>query len=54
LSDLIVVLSARPGCILDTVPVSLPRPRNVLSVLDCEGFAELHARLQKLLFHEPI
>jgi len=54
LSDLIVVLSARPGQVMDVVPVSLPRPRNVLTVPDCEGFAELHAHLQKLLFHEPI
>ena len=52
LSDLVVVLSSRPGRILDVVPVSLPRPRNVLSVPDCDGFAELHARLQRLLFHE--
>lgn len=53
LSDLVVVLSSRPGRILDVVAVSLPRPRNVLSVPDCEGFAELHARLQGLLFREP-
>jgi NitT/TauT family transport system ATP-binding protein len=53
LSDLVVVLSARPGRILDVVTVSLPRPRNVLSVPDCEGFAELHGRLQRLVFHEP-
>jgi NitT/TauT family transport system ATP-binding protein len=52
LSDLVVVLSARPGRILDAVTVSLPRPRNVLSVPDCDGFAELHARLQGLLFRE--
>jgi NitT/TauT family transport system ATP-binding protein len=52
LSDIVVVLSARPGRILDTVTVSLPRPRNVLSVPDCDGFAELHARLQGLLFHD--
>jgi NitT/TauT family transport system ATP-binding protein len=52
LSDLVVVLSSRPGRILDVVPVSLPRPRNVLSVPDCDGFAELHARLQRLLFHD--
>lgn len=52
LSDLVVVLSSRPGRILDVVPVSLPRPRNVLSVPDCDGFAELHARLQRLLFDE--
>ena len=53
LSDLVVVLSPRPGRILEVVPVTLPRPRNVLSVPDCEGFAELHARLQRLVFHEP-
>jgi sulfonate transport system ATP-binding protein len=52
LSDLVVVLSSRPGRVLDVVPVSLPRPRNVLSVPDCDGFAELHARLQRLLFDE--
>jgi NitT/TauT family transport system ATP-binding protein len=52
LSDLVVVLSARPGRILDTVPILLPRPRNVLSVPDCDGFADVHARLQGLLFQE--
>ena len=52
LSDLVVVLSSRPGRILEVVTVSLPRPRNVLSVPDCEGFAELHSRLQRLLFRD--
>jgi NitT/TauT family transport system ATP-binding protein len=52
LSDLVVVLSARPGRVLDVVPVTLPRPRNVLSVPDCPGFAELHAHLQGLLFKD--
>ena len=52
LSDLIVVLSPRPGRVADVVTVSLTRPRNVLSVPDCEGFAELHAHLQRLLFGE--
>jgi NitT/TauT family transport system ATP-binding protein len=54
LSDVIVVLSPRPGRIADIVTVSLPRPRNVLSVPDCEGFAELHGHLQRLLFGEHI
>jgi NitT/TauT family transport system ATP-binding protein len=54
LSDLIVVLSPRPGRIADVVTVTLPRPRNVLSVPDCEGFAELHAHLQHLLFDEQV
>jgi NitT/TauT family transport system ATP-binding protein len=52
LSDLVVVLSPRPGRIVEAIPVPLPRPRNVLSVPDCDGFAELHTRLQGLLFHE--
>jgi hypothetical protein len=46
------VLSPRPGRILDAVTVSLPRPRNVLTVPDCDGFVGLHARLQGLLFQE--
>lgn len=54
LSDVIVVLSPRPGRIADVVPVSLPRPRNIFSVPDCDGFAELHGRLQRLLFSEQI
>jgi ABC-type nitrate/sulfonate/bicarbonate transport system ATPase subunit len=54
LSDFIVVLSPRPGRIVDVVTVSLPRPRNVLSVPDCEGFAELHAHLQRILFDEQV
>lgn len=52
LSDVIVVLSPRPGRIADLVKVSLPRPRNVLSVPDSKGFAELHAHLQHILFNE--
>jgi NitT/TauT family transport system ATP-binding protein len=52
LSDLIVVMSPRPGRIVDAVSVSLPRPRNVLSVPDCNGFAALHSHLQRLLFAE--
>jgi NitT/TauT family transport system ATP-binding protein len=50
LSDLVVVMSARPGRIVEVVEVALPRPRNVLTVPDCEGFAKLHSHLQRLLF----
>jgi sulfonate transport system ATP-binding protein len=52
LSDLVIVLSPRPGRILEAVTVSLPRPRNVLTVPDCDGFVGLHALLQGLLFQE--
>jgi NitT/TauT family transport system ATP-binding protein len=50
LSDLVVVMSPRPGRIVE---VTLPRPRNVLTVPDHEGFAKLHSHLQHLLFGEP-
>jgi NitT/TauT family transport system ATP-binding protein len=54
LSDVVVVMSARPGRIVEVVEVTLPRPRNVLSVPDCEGFASLHSHLQRLLFGEHL
>ena len=50
LSDLVVVMSPRPGRIVEVVEVTLPRPRNVLTVPDRDGFAALHSRLQRLLF----
>ena len=54
LSDFVVVMSPRPGRIVEVVEVALPRPRNVLSVPDCEGFAKLHSHLQRLLFAEHL
>lgn len=54
LSDYVVVMSARPGRIVEVVEVTLPRPRNVLTVPDCEGFAKLHSHLQGLLFADDL
>jgi len=54
LSDLVVVMSPRPGRIVEVVEVTLPRPRNVLTVPDREGFVELHSHLQHLLFGEHL
>jgi NitT/TauT family transport system ATP-binding protein len=54
LSDLIVVMSPRPGRIVEVVEVSLPRPRDVLTVPDRDGFATLHSHLQRLLFGEHL
>ena len=52
LSDLIVVFSPRPGRILEVVKVPLPRPRDVLTVYDYEGFNALYKPLQKMLLRE--
>jgi NitT/TauT family transport system ATP-binding protein len=54
LSDIIVVMSPRPGRIVEVVEVTLPRPRNVLTVPDREGFVKLHSYLQHLLFGEHL
>jgi len=54
LSDLVVVMSPRPGRIVEVVEVTLPRPRNVLTVPDREGFVKLHSYLQHLLFGEHL
>jgi NitT/TauT family transport system ATP-binding protein len=54
LSDLVVVMSPRPGRIVEVVEVTLPRPRNVLTVPDREGFVKLHSHLQRLLFGEHL
>ena len=54
LSDLVVVMSPRPGRIVEVVEVTLPRPRNVLTVPDREGFVKLHSHLQHLLFGEVL
>jgi NitT/TauT family transport system ATP-binding protein len=48
LADRIVVLSGRPGRVLDIVPVDLPRPR-VLDHKDSERFHACVAQLRRLL-----
>lgn len=52
MSDLIVVFAPRPGRIIDVVPVTLPRPRDVFSVYEYDGFSGLHQHLQRLLRRE--
>ena len=46
LSDRVVVLSNRPGRVIDTVPVNLPRPRD-LDTMATPGFVEICKLLRK-------
>lgn len=48
LSDRVVVMSARPGRIVETIPVDLPRPRP-LSILAEPAFNEIAAHIRALL-----
>lgn len=49
LGDRIVVMSARPSVVLETVPVDLPRPRNQLTTKALPQFAELRAHVLSLV-----
>jgi NitT/TauT family transport system ATP-binding protein len=42
-----VVLSTRPGTVIDDVPVALPRPRGVETMAD-ETFTRVCTRLRQL------
>ena len=51
LGDVVYVMSARPGRIIDTVTVGLPRPRHY-DLVTTPGFIDLKRRIQKNLHHE--
>lgn len=48
LADEIVVMSARPGRITETIPVPLPRPRS-MDVMSTEEFGQLRGRIWRLI-----
>lgn len=51
LSDRVLVMSPRPGRILDTVTVDLPRPRDVF-IKDTTEFTRLSSRIRRRLWEE--
>ena len=48
LSDRVVVMSSRPGRVVEEVPIALPRPRS-LDMRDSAPFAEAARYLRKVL-----
>lgn len=48
LADEIIVMSARPGRIVETIPIPLPRPRT-MEMMSTEVFGQLRGRLWRLI-----
>lgn len=48
LSDVVLVMSNRPGRILDTIPIDLPRPRE-LDIIGSEAFGRLRNRIWHMI-----
>jgi NitT/TauT family transport system ATP-binding protein len=52
LSDVVLVMSARPGRIVETIPIGLPRPRD-LDVIGSENFGRIRNRIWHLIAEQP-
>ena len=51
LGDVVYVMSARPGRIIDTIPIDLPRPRQY-DLVNTPEFIDIKRRIHKNLHHE--
>ncbi|HEY5606848.1 MAG TPA: ABC transporter ATP-binding protein [Alphaproteobacteria bacterium] len=49
LSDLVVIMSRRPGRIKKIVPVNIPRPRNVFEIFHADGFNAAYDEVRETL-----
>lgn len=52
LSDLVVIMSRRPGRIKKIVKVSIPRPRDVFEIYKEPGFTELYDEVREAMHEE--
>jgi NitT/TauT family transport system ATP-binding protein len=50
LSDRVIVISKRPGRIIEDITITLPRPR-IIELQETVQFAQLRARVRKLIEH---
>ena len=52
LADEVVVVSKAPGTVRGVVPIPIPRPRNITSVLESQEFSTLYGNLWELFKSE--
>jgi NitT/TauT family transport system ATP-binding protein len=50
LSDRVVVMSKRPGRVIEDIPIALPRPR-AIEMQETVPFTQLRARIRALIQH---
>jgi len=54
LSDVIIVMSRRPGRIKTIIEVPIPRPRDVFEIFKAPGFAEVYDQVRETMHDELI
>jgi NitT/TauT family transport system ATP-binding protein len=52
LADKVLVMSARPGTLVESIDIEIPRPRSAESIRD-ERFGDYTARIREHIFRKP-